>query len=155
MVGRQSHHASLTQEKRDLKMEKIRSPNDVWKGYLKTWDWWNSQSFQKHCPWTSQGGAYSIPCEPPVAMANVLIDIGLWPTAIKLNASWKKEVSKNAWIKPSMAYLSNDHDDWANQYKNSHKLCNELGHPVVNLMESQWKLRQKHDQNFPMEGKPL
>ena len=23
------------------------------------------------------------------------------------------------------------------------------------LMESQWKLRQQHDQNFPMEGKPL
>ena len=37
----------------------------------------------------------------------------------------------------------------------SHNLCNKTGHPVVNLMESHWKLRQKHDQNFPMEGKPL
>ena len=25
----------------------------------------------------------------------------------------------------------------------------------MNLMESQWKLRQQHDLNFPMEGKPL
>ena len=30
-----------------------------------------------------------------------------------------------------------------------------MGHPIVNMMESQWKLRQQHDQNFPMEGKPL
>ena len=30
-----------------------------------------------------------------------------------------------------------------------------MGYPVVNLMENQWKLRQQHDQNFPMEGKPL
>ena len=35
------------------------------------------------------------------------------------------------------------------------KLYNETAHPVVNLMESQWKLRQQHDQNFPIEGKPL
>ena len=37
----------------------------------------------------------------------------------------------------------------------SHKLCNERGHPIVSLMESQWKLRLKHDHNFPMKGKPL
>ena len=42
-----------------------------------------------------------------------------------------------------------------NQHKNSHKLSNETEHLVVNLMESQWKLRQQNDQNFPMEGKPL
>ena len=36
VAGRRSHHASHTQAKRDLKMEKIRSPNDAWKGYLKT-----------------------------------------------------------------------------------------------------------------------
>ena len=35
VVGTQSHHANLTQAKRDLKMEKIRSLNDAWKGYLK------------------------------------------------------------------------------------------------------------------------
>ena len=53
-----------------------------------------------------------------------------------------------------MKRLSNDHKDHFNQHKNSNKLCDEMGHPVVNLMESQRKLRQ-HDQNFPMEGKPL
>ena len=54
-----------------------------------------------------------------------------------------------------MEDLSNDHEDHSNQHENSHKLCDETGHPVVNLMKSQWKLRQQHDQNFPMEGKPL
>ena len=47
-----------------------------------------------------------------------------------------------------MEHLSNDHED-------ENKLCDERGHPVVNLIESQWKLRQQHDQNLPMEGKPL
>ena len=51
-----------------------------------------------------------------------------------------------------MEHLSNDHDNRPNQRENySHKLCDETGHPVVNLMGSQWKLRQQYDQNFPME----
>ena len=54
-----------------------------------------------------------------------------------------------------MEHLSNDHEDHPNHHQNSHKLCNETGHPIVNLTESQWKLRQQHDQNFPMDGKPL
>ena len=54
-----------------------------------------------------------------------------------------------------MKHLSNGHEEGSNQHKNSHKLCDETGHPDGNLMESQWKLRQQHDQNFPMEGKPL
>ena len=54
-----------------------------------------------------------------------------------------------------MQHLSNDHEDHSNQHKNSHKPSNEMGYPVVNLMESQWKLRQQHDQDFQMEGKPL
>ena len=54
-----------------------------------------------------------------------------------------------------MEYLSNDHVDHPNQYENSQKECDETGHPVVNIMESQWKLKQQHAQNFPMEGKPL
>ena len=54
-----------------------------------------------------------------------------------------------------MEHLSNDQEDSPNQQENSHKLCNEKGHPIVRLTESQWKLRQQHDQNFPMEGKPL
>ena len=53
-----------------------------------------------------------------------------------------------------MEHLSNDHKDHPRQLKNSHKLCNETGHHIVSLMESQWKLRQHH-QNFPMGEKPL
>ena len=53
-----------------------------------------------------------------------------------------------------MEHLFNDHEDCLNEHKNSHKLCNEMGNPIVNLMESQWKLRQQDDQNFPMEEKP-
>ena len=54
-----------------------------------------------------------------------------------------------------MEYLSNDHKDHPNHHENSDMLCNETGHLVVNLMESQWKLRQQHDRKFPMEGKLL
>ena len=54
-----------------------------------------------------------------------------------------------------MEHLSNDHEDHPNLHKNIRKLCDEMGHPTVNLMESRWKLRQQHDQNFLMEGKPL
>ena len=35
------------------------------------------------------------------------------------------------------------------------KLSNETGHPVMNLMESQWRLRQQHEENLPMEGMSL
>ena len=52
-----------------------------------------------------------------------------------------------------MEHLSNDQEYHPNQHRNSHKLCDEMGHPVINLMESQWKL--EHDQNLPVEGKPL
>ena len=54
-----------------------------------------------------------------------------------------------------MEHLSNDHEEHPNQHENSHKLCDETRHPVVDLMEDQWKLGQQHDQNFRMEGKPL
>ena len=54
-----------------------------------------------------------------------------------------------------MEHLSNYHKDHPNQHKNRHKPHNETGHPVLSLLESQWKLRQQYDQNFPMEGKPL
>ena len=54
-----------------------------------------------------------------------------------------------------MEYLPNDHEDRPNEQKNNHKLYSETGHPIVNLMESQRKLRQQHDLNFPMEGKQL
>ena len=51
-----------------------------------------------------------------------------------------------------MEHLSNDYKDHPNQHKSSHQLCNETGHLVVNLMKSQWKLRKKYDQNFPIEA---
>ena len=54
-----------------------------------------------------------------------------------------------------MEHLSNDHKDHPKQHENSHKPRDETGYPVLSLLESQWKLRQQHDQNFPMEGKPL
>ena len=54
-----------------------------------------------------------------------------------------------------MEHLSNDQEDRPNKHKNSHKLCDKTGHPLANLMESQWKMREQHDQNFPKEGKPL
>ena len=54
-----------------------------------------------------------------------------------------------------MENLSNDNEDHPNQHENSHKICDEMGHPVLSLMRRRWKLRQQHDQNFPMEGKPL
>ena len=28
-----------------------------------------------------------------------------------------------------------------------------MGHPILSLLKSQWKLRQQYDHNFPMEGK--
>ena len=46
-----------------------------------------------------------------------------------------------------MEHHSNDHETHPNQHDNSHKLCNEMGQPVVNLMESQEKLKQQHDYN--------
>ena len=43
---------------------------------------------------------------------------------------------------------SNYHEDCPNQHQNSHKLCDDTEHAVVDLMESQWKLRQQHDQKW-------
>ena len=53
-----------------------------------------------------------------------------------------------------MEHLSNDQEGHSNQYENSYKVCNEMGHPVVNLMECQWKLRQ-HESEFPNGGKAI
>ena len=50
-----SSYKCYTGEKKKKK-EKIRSLNDAWQGYLKTWDQGNSQIFQGHCPWTPQRG---------------------------------------------------------------------------------------------------
>ena len=34
-------------------------------------------------------------------------------------------------------------------------MIQRLSQSQLSLLENQWKLRQQHDQNFPMEGKPL
>ena len=49
--------------------------------------------------------------------------------------------------------LLNDQKDCLNQPENSHKLCDETGHPLLSFMENQWELRQQQDQNFPMDEK--
>ena len=54
-----------------------------------------------------------------------------------------------------MEHLSNDHQGHPNQHGNSPKECHEMGHPVVNIIESQWKLRQQHDHSLSMERNPL
>ena len=48
-----------------------------------------------------------------------------------------------------MEHLSNDHEDHPNQDENSHKLCNETGHPVVNMMpmEDESYVRWKRSKN--------
>ena len=85
------------------KKENIRSPNDAWKGYLKSWNWWNSQSFQRHCPLTPQGGF--TPPHMNLQLQGVLVLTHVIAIIIKLNPSWKIEVSKSAWIKPwSISY---------------------------------------------------
>ena len=43
-----------------------------------------------------------------------------------------------------MKHLLNDQEDHPNEHENKN--------PVVNLMESQWKLRQQHDQNTRTRG---
>ena len=58
---------------------------------------------------------------------------------------WKKMFSMNysrcRSLSP-MEHLLHKHKDHPNQHKNSHKPCNEMGYPVLSLLESQWKLRQ-------------
>ena len=51
--------------------------------------------------------------------------------------------------------LSYDHEDHPNQLQFNDKLRNESGHPLLSLKQSEWKLSQKHNQNFPIKGKRL
>ena len=51
-----------------------------------------------------------------------------------------------------MEHLSNDHEDHPNQRDNSYKSRGQMAHSVLSLLESQWKLRQQHEQNFSIEG---
>ena len=54
-----------------------------------------------------------------------------------------------------MEHVLHDHEDHPNEHNNCHKLCDEIWHPLLSLKESQWKWRQQHDQNFPVERKPF
>ena len=56
---------------------------------------------------------------------------------------------------PLMEHLSNDQEDHPKLHKNSHKFCDEKGHLLFNLMESQLKMIQKFDQNFSIDWEPL
>ena len=51
-----------------------------------------------------------------------------------------------------MEHLTNVHEDCLSQHENSYKLCDEMGHPVLNLKESPWKMRQQHEQNSQWGG---
>ena len=41
-----------------------------------------------------------------------------------------------------MEHPSNDQQHHPNQQENSHRVCDETGHPVLSLTKSKWKLRQ-------------
>ena len=52
-------------------------------------------------PWTPQAGFTAPQMNTQLQGSNELMHhVGLWPMVIKLNPSWKREVSKSAWIKP-------------------------------------------------------
>ena len=48
-----------------------------------------------------------------------------------------------------MEHLSNDDGGHPNPRENSHKYYDKKGYPLLSLKESQWKLTQQNDQNFP------
>ena len=54
-----------------------------------------------------------------------------------------------------MEHLTNVHEDCLSQHENSYKLCDEMGHPVLNLKESPWKMRQQHEQNSQWGGEAI
>ena len=98
VLNKQSHHASFKQTKRDLKKKRLGHRMMHGKAF------WKSgideiAKASRDIASRPHKGAYSAPYEIPAARANVLTYVGLWSTAIKLNPSWKMEVSKSAWIK--------------------------------------------------------
>ena len=52
----------------------------------------------------------------------------------KISLAVAKALSLN--ISP-VEHLSNDHVDHPSQHENIHKQCDETGHPVVNMMETE------------------
>ena len=87
VAGRESHHVSLTHAKRDLKMGKIRSPNDAWTVIEKRGIGEIAKFSREIAPGPHNGGLTVPHMNPPVAMANVLMHVGLWSMAINLNLS--------------------------------------------------------------------
>ena len=45
----------------------------------------------------------------------------------------------------ALSLMTSSKEHHPNRHKNSHKLCNEMGHFILSLLEIQWKLRQQHD----------
>ena len=67
------------------------------------------------------------------------------------------EKQQKHWVQrnSAMEHLLNDLKDHPNEHENSHKQCDKTRHHVVNMIKSQSKLRQQHDQNFPVERKAI
>ena len=47
-----------------------------------------------------------------------------------------------------MEHLSNDHEGHPNQHENSHKQCDEIGHPISSLLDGQWKVLEGDNNTF-------
>ena len=73
---------------------------------------------------------------------------------------WGVYTSIHAWtpsqylLAPAKVLSLKTSPQWNISQKIRKTICNKTGHPVLSLLESQWKPRQ-HDWNFSMEGKPL
>ena len=67
---------------------------------MKTWDRWNKGGLQTpHFYMFYKHHMFTAPhTNPQLQGANVLTHVELWPVNMKLNPSWKMEVSKSAWI---------------------------------------------------------
>ena len=70
-------------------------------------------------------------------------------------AGWVAAAEKLTLKFASIEHLLNYHKEHPDQNENIHKLCDQMGQSFFSLNESQWKMRQQHNQNFPKEGKPL
>ena len=87
---------------------------------------------------------------PDISMKNICINSNLNPLTKFTRSSRSTEFKDILPWNISLMITKTLH-----QHENSHKLCDEKGNTFVNLMESQWKLRQQDDQSFPIVEKPL
>ena len=62
-----------------------------------------SKAFRGIAPEPHKVGFPAPHMNPQLQEVILLMHIGLWPTSIKLNLSWKSEVSRSAWINPWMS----------------------------------------------------